>query len=480
MRDKVVEGAVQLLCDMGQMLTRSALEEPDIKVGLEAKVGHVVRLLTAEGSNSMVLLHGMAGIGKTTLARAVFNRLQESNPTLPCCFLGLDPYMKEEDITKQQRQLLTELAHVEGSPQSKPEGGRDELAQRLMGKRVLLMVDNAWDDVLEFLLPRNFMRLLGEGSMVLVTSREKGAAKEQAWVVEIEMEYLSPEQSAELFCKYGFPGPALAPRSSWMEYVAQSQWTSHFTAALKVCAGLPMALEVVGRYFAAIADKGEFYSTFQKACSKQKAGRKEAERTLFGALRLSWSILEPDEQDALLDIASMLNGQPWDWVQHHCGSFVLGRLCGLGLVKQQDGERQSHQNRRVQLVTVHDTVSTFCSDATAIRRPPRRTWVTRSSQLQQVTAPAIGGQVAGCTCGAGKGEMVHSSLGGGGGTCKQVAYVLGAVHCMKGQGGASRVQARLSSDGSGDCMWCQLQLSSRSRQLPCLVRNTTFSTLLSC
>jgi hypothetical protein len=378
MRDKVVEVAVQLLCDMGQMPFRRPVEEPAVKVGLEAKVDQVVQLLTVQVNNNLVLLHGMGGISKTTLARAVFNRLHGNHPTLPCCFLKLDPDV-EADIVQKQQQLLKDPAHVAEPSVTDAEDGRAALGEKLKGKRVLVVVDNVWDDALEFLLSKDVMQLLGEGSVVLVTSREQEAARKLDRVVEVEMDYLSEVESVELFCKHAFPELAPAP-SDWVEHVKQSRWASQILGVLKMCGRLPMALEVVGRYFAAIPDKAEFYESFQKAYSTQKVDRKEAERTLYGALRQSWGILEPEEQEALLDIILLVRGgsgldrPDWGRLQHHCGSYVLYRLCALGLLKQQE----------YGYVELHDTVVFFCSDAAAIGCQPQREVIFSGEESQQV------------------------------------------------------------------------------------------------
>jgi hypothetical protein len=102
-------------------------------------------------------------------------------------------------------------------------------------------------------------------------------------------------------------------------------------------------------------------------------GRLEAERTLFGALKLSWGLLKPEEQEALLDIAWFMKGQRWAWVQLHCGPSLLQRLCHLGLVQvkvlplyYQDllGE--------VEVAVMHDTMFFFCTEASAIGHPLQR------------------------------------------------------------------------------------------------------------
>jgi hypothetical protein len=385
MRDQVMSNTVRLLRGMGEMPTMSVLDEPHITVGLDAKVDEIVKLLTRRAAvgveTSMVLLHGMGGSGKTTLAKAVFSHLHERDPTLPCCFLSLDPDMKEGDLMQKQQQLLKELACEAGVTLNTPEHGQQLLARLIAGQKVLLVVDNVWDDRLELLLPNDFMQLLGGGSMVLAASREVGASR-QLWptgAVLLETACLAPEQAIELFCRRAFPGlPISLPASSWAEYIEQSQaqWASQILAVVKMCAGLPMALELAGRHFAACDDKDAFSSRFRQACSEQKASRVHSVRTLFGSMQLSWNVLKPEEQDDLLDVALMLKGQPWDWVQHHCGYGVLGQLCNLGLVKQ-------HEH----ISAVHDTVSFFCSDADAIGCLPQRKVVHTSSELLQVRCP---------------------------------------------------------------------------------------------
>jgi hypothetical protein len=390
MRDKVVDGTVRLLCELGQMPTTGAVEETAaVKVGVDAKVEHVVQLLTAGGSNSVVLLHGMGGIGKTTLARAVFNRLHAMNPTLPCSFLRLDPDMKDGAIMQKQQQLLKHLARAGDATLHDPEDGRGQLADRLQRMRVLLVVDNVWGSarVARLLQKGTVKGLLDSGSMVLLTSREAAAAgpwlgeggAPSSRVSKVEVECLSEEQSLELFCRHAYDGSTRPPddvdRARVVEAVAR-------------CGHLPMAVEVVGLYYAAIDDKLSFFedllASMAYAYRKQDSSIFDGEATLFGALRLSWRVLDLEEQEALLDIAWFLKGQLWDWVQYHCGSPVLRRLCGLGLVKRQDGE---WQHGRAQIATVHDTVSFFCQDATAIDRTPQRKVARTGNELQEVRGP---------------------------------------------------------------------------------------------
>jgi hypothetical protein len=88
---RLVDKAVEALVGMGQMpSSHGGVEEPVIKVGMHSSREALVGLLTQGSGSHAALLHGMGGIGKTTLARAVFNQLHEGDPTAACCFVSLD------------------------------------------------------------------------------------------------------------------------------------------------------------------------------------------------------------------------------------------------------------------------------------------------------------------------------------------------------------------------------------------------------
>ena len=62
------------------------------------------------------------------------------------------------------------------------------------------MVDNVWDDLLEQLLPGDIMDVVGQGSVVLVTSRDLGAAQCFGGAVVAEVGFLSDVDSMQLLC----------------------------------------------------------------------------------------------------------------------------------------------------------------------------------------------------------------------------------------------------------------------------------------
>jgi hypothetical protein len=355
----IVQQTVKCLVELQQLPTLKDEPLPSIAVALgepNLDRNHAAQqLMPADGKDHLLLLTGMGGIGKTTLAKAVFNHLHGRDRTVPCCFLRLDPSMQSpKQFLPAHRALLRELAPEATFEDGPADPVRELLAKRLRGKKVLVVVDNVWGHQLQSVLPGNIMEVLGQGSIVIVTSRDSRACdamgRAPRWVVEqVKMECLMEGEAAELFCRHAFGSSS--PPAGEEERVQQ---------VVARCGGLPMALEVVGRHRRSM-DRQQYRGRKEVpwlfVYHNERAGRLEEPQTLFGAIDLSWHGLDGERKEALLDIVWFLNGSEWDLVRLYCGGDILEDLRSLALVKQvkdPSGGSQRH------FVEVPNAIADFC------------------------------------------------------------------------------------------------------------------------
>jgi hypothetical protein len=373
----VVGKAAKLLAGINQLPVTKPQELPRILVGLDNAVEQLTAGQQAAGQEPrMVVLTGMGGIGKTTLAKAVFNQLHDSDPTALCHFLQMEQGVLQggavkvsagmgrlaaaaasaggaidDLLTAKQEELLNGLMCTSGARVSTAADGRRQLLDWLGGRRVLLVVDNVWGGQLEELLPGNIMGVLGAGSVVLVTSRQSGAMGKLTgaqWVVEEAVGLLSDQESRELLCWHAY-GSSSPPDGD----------TKLIERLAARCGGLPRAVELVGRHCAGAGGREGFRVRMEEAVafaySMECAGRLDRQGTVFEELQLSWDALEAGERDSLQDIVWFLRGQPWELVGSYCGEGVLERLRSLAFVTRGRGGGADEA-----AVDVHNVIVDFC------------------------------------------------------------------------------------------------------------------------
>jgi hypothetical protein len=371
---KVVDETVRVLADMGKLPRRVPETLPSIQVGLEGKAQEVLQRLAASSKN-MVLLHGMGGIGKTTLAKAVFNHLHALDYTVPSCFLQLDSSTKPswDYIKQKQLELLRALAREHHVQLRSEAHAQQVLADKLEGKKALVVVDNLWaGGQLAALLPTGIMEVLGEGSTLIVTSCNRiEAVKGFETCIEFEVKLLSVAESTELFRRHLHEGSSSSGSSS--NPSIKPEWEQK---VLDGCGGLPAALKAVGRYLRA-ANWSKFFARQDAFLDAfQQVEPEPGSHSVFDVIKSSWDALSRDslqdapslceQQEALLDIVVFMKAQPRELVEFYCAAGVLEVLESLGLVRAHTGEAglaesllHSPEGRR--RVSVHPVVEAFCT-----------------------------------------------------------------------------------------------------------------------
>ncbi|KAL3739850.1 hypothetical protein ACJRO7_021166 [Eucalyptus globulus] len=203
-------------------------------VGMDEQVEAVVELLDVDSKvMRFVLIHGMGGIGKTTLAKVVFNKL--NSLFSHCCFLGnVQELSLSFGLMTLQKQLLSDIF---GSGFrdviNDVDDGIKMIAQRLSNKKVFIILDDVGnEEQLEKLAIKHISFSLG--SKIIITTRNKSILKAYQ-TLEYEVKPLDSVQSLELFSRRAFKRN-FPPD----DYVSLSRQVVSTTG------GLPLALEVIG------------------------------------------------------------------------------------------------------------------------------------------------------------------------------------------------------------------------------------------
>ncbi|KAG5568293.1 hypothetical protein H5410_064693 [Solanum commersonii] len=194
------------------------------------------RLLSEDASGkklTVVPIVGMGGLGKTTLAKAVYNdeRVQK-HFVLKAWFCVSEAY----DAFRITKGLLQEIGSTDLNVDDNLNQLQVKLKERLKGKKFLLVLDDVWNDNYNEWDDLRYVFVQGDiGSKIIVTTRKESVALMMG-NEQISMDNLSTEASWSLFKRHAFENrdPMGHPE---LEEVGKQ-------IAAK-CKGLPLALKTL-------------------------------------------------------------------------------------------------------------------------------------------------------------------------------------------------------------------------------------------
>ena len=269
-------------------------------VGVNSRAKDVESLIDIKSNDvRMVGIHGLGGIGKTTIAKVVYNKIV-GNFERSCFLANVRENSRTDDGTiKLQEKILSKILPNQHLKVNNVSEGINVIKERLRSKRVLLVLD----DVNESKQIENFLGKhdwLVSGSRVIITTRDKHLLTTLGKVCttkNYEVEELDNHEALELFSQYAFQ--KVEPDEEYSELTNQ---------ALYYAKGLPLALEIIGSNLC-----GETKPIWESTLRKYE---KYPDERINKILEVSYDGLEENEKNIFLDISSFFKGRSKDFVEN--------------------------------------------------------------------------------------------------------------------------------------------------------------------
>ncbi|KAG6696963.1 hypothetical protein I3842_09G175800 [Carya illinoinensis] len=278
-----------------RILKCTFLDVAKYPVGLHSHI-HAMSELLSVGNDDvrMVGIHGIGGIGKTTIAKAVYNLF--AGQFQSCSFLAnVQETTNRCSLVQLQETLLSETLGMNTNLKlGNASRGINVIKDRLCHKKVLLVLDdvNELGQLEKLAGDKNWF---GSGSRIIITSRDQHVLDTHGVETKYQVGGLSHVDALQLLSWNAF-------KTSYPEKGYEELTNS----VVQYAKGLPLALVVLGSHL------------YGRSKLEWKSAIREIQRSLhkeiYEILKISFDALEDNEKAIFLDIACFFNGEDKDYV----------------------------------------------------------------------------------------------------------------------------------------------------------------------
>ncbi|MED6180965.1 hypothetical protein PIB30_014944 [Stylosanthes scabra] len=299
----------EIVKDISEKLSNIFSTESTVLVGIDDCIRSVESLLAIESSEVRIIgIWGMGGIGKTTLAEALFDKYS-SQYEGSCMLKNVREESQKSGVPHLFEKLVSELLegeslHLKGSSKA-----RSTFVQRKLSRKKVFIVLDDMDTVEQF--EHLATHWLGPGSRIIITARDKDVLRKVHGIYEVQG--LSFENSFKLFCLNAFD--KVYPEAGYEEISRM---------AVNYANGIPLALKVLGSFL--------YSKTIEEWESALRKLKIYPNTDIFNVLKLSYDGLDELEREIFLDIVFFFKGEKKDVLMpflESCGFFPAIGIANL-------------------------------------------------------------------------------------------------------------------------------------------------------
>ncbi|XP_048422949.1 putative disease resistance protein RGA3 isoform X2 [Pyrus x bretschneideri] len=276
--------------------TVSSFRQDEKIIGREKTVSDIIATLieskNQEKNLSVKAIVGMGGLGKTTLAKSIFNDGAIGGHFQEKMWVCVSDSFDVNSILSK----MLELLHPEITGLKGREALQNNLKERLQGKRYMLILDDVWNEAED--LWKSFTDCLwrlnsAPGSITIVTTRSEKVASITGTMPKCDLELLSKEDCWSILKGEALPNGNGRSLDSDQEGIGR--------AIAEKCAGVPLVAKVLGSLMRSENSRREWSSILESKIWELP----NEDQKIMSVLKLSFDNLTPSSLKQCFAYCSM-------------------------------------------------------------------------------------------------------------------------------------------------------------------------------